>query len=206
MVALSGAVNASFRIYGRRRRVVEIGYPLWLILTPQERVALLAHEMAHSSNGDGRHGLVVSSAMHSLGVLHDVTRFDWQPGARAAGAAAMGSLLDGLATRAHSAVRFLETSAHFVKPEDLWASLRAAVDGVPDSELERRRRAGRLEELRVDQTHPATYLRMEWVAGLAYPEARVRATEMEVIERELERPAERVARAVREDAQSALYH
>ncbi|WP_103956651.1 M48 family metallopeptidase [Nonomuraea solani] len=250
VVAVSGAVNASFRTYGRRRRrLVEIGYPLWLILTPQERVALLAHEMAHSSNGDGRHGLVVGGALHSLHVLRDVTRFDWESGdgvarffaetllavlglpvrglilvmelllyrssqraeyrademgARVAGAPAMHSLLDGLVTRAISAARFLGTSAHFRKPEDMWASLRAAVNEVPDSEYERRRRAARLEELRVDQTHPATYLRMEWVALLAYPEARVHMTE--AVEHELEAPAARVAGTVRENAQSALYH
>ncbi|AQZ67274.1 hypothetical protein BKM31_42665 [[Actinomadura] parvosata subsp. kistnae] len=81
IVAISGEVNASAHAYGwRRRPVIEIGYPMWLILTPQERIALLAHEMAHSSNGDSRHGLVVGSALHSLAVLIDVTRFDWREG------------------------------------------------------------------------------------------------------------------------------
>ncbi|MGN9786591.1 M48 family metallopeptidase [Nonomuraea sp. ZG12] len=81
LVAISGEVNASFRAYGRRRRrLVEIGYPLWLILTPEERVALLAHEMAHSRNGDARHGLVVGSALRSLHELRVVTRFGWRPG------------------------------------------------------------------------------------------------------------------------------
>ncbi|MEV1173569.1 M48 family metallopeptidase [Nonomuraea sp. NPDC049784] len=77
-VALGGMVNAAFGTYGwRRRRLVMIGYPLWLILTPQERIAVLAHEMAHSSNGDARHGLFVGSALHSLRELREVTRFDW---------------------------------------------------------------------------------------------------------------------------------
>ncbi|MFI6788805.1 M48 family metallopeptidase [Nonomuraea sp. NPDC050383] len=81
LIAISGAVNASFRTYGRRRRhLVEIGYPLWLLLGPQERVALLAHEMAHSSNGDARHGLVVGSALHSLHELRLFASFGWQPG------------------------------------------------------------------------------------------------------------------------------
>ncbi|MDR8409848.1 M48 family metalloprotease [Nonomuraea sp. 3-1Str] len=81
LIALSGAVNASFRTYGRRRRhLVEIGYPLWLLLGPQERVALLAHEMAHSSNGDARHGLVVGSALHSLHELRLFASFAWRPG------------------------------------------------------------------------------------------------------------------------------
>ncbi|GAA2324537.1 hypothetical protein GCM10010149_92420 [Nonomuraea roseoviolacea subsp. roseoviolacea] len=81
LIAVSGAVNASFRTYGwRRSRLVEIGYPLWLILGPEERVALLAHEMAHSSNGDARHSLVVGSALHSLHHLRLATGFAWQPG------------------------------------------------------------------------------------------------------------------------------
>ncbi|RVX39293.1 Zn-dependent protease with chaperone function [Nonomuraea polychroma] len=78
VVALGGMVNAEFSTYGwRSRRLLVIGYPLWLILTPQERVAVLAHEMAHSSNGDARHGLFVGSALHSLRELREMTRFDW---------------------------------------------------------------------------------------------------------------------------------
>ncbi|NUO98014.1 MAG: M48 family metalloprotease [Nonomuraea sp.] len=81
LVVISGEVNASFGTYGpRRRRVVEIGYPLWLVLTPEERVVVLAHEMAHASNGDARHGLVVGGALHSLTELREVSRFCWRPG------------------------------------------------------------------------------------------------------------------------------
>ncbi|MEV0830818.1 M48 family metallopeptidase [Nonomuraea rubra] len=252
IVAISGEVNASSRTYGwRRRPVIEIGYPMWLILTPQERIGLLAHELAHSSNGDSRHGFVVGSALHSLAVLHDVTRFDWREGdgvarliaesllailglpvrglmaamelllyrssqraeyradelgARVAGAPAMTSLLDALNTRAPSAMGFLRTSAHTTKPENLWTALRIAVDALPASELERRRRAARLEELRVDSTHPPTYLRMEWVAALPYEQGRVPATDGPAIDKELESVALQVAQAIRENAQSALYH
>ncbi|MFC5833695.1 M48 family metallopeptidase [Nonomuraea insulae] len=252
-VAVSGQVNASFRTYGwRRRPVVEIGYPLWIILTPQERIALLAHEMAHSSNGDGRHALVVANALHSLAVLGEVTRFDWRSGdglsrllaesllavlglpvrglrmamelllyrssqraeyradelgAQVAGTPAMHSLLDALSTRALSTIRFLEMSTLATRSDNLWPALRAHVNGLPESELERRRRAARLEELRVDQTHPPTYLRMEWVAALPYPEGRVRAAEMNPgIDQELETVTDRVARTLKENARSALYH
>jgi heat shock protein HtpX len=49
--------NAGSGCYGlRRRRFVEIGLPLWLSLTPQERVALLGHELGHFVNGDVRRG------------------------------------------------------------------------------------------------------------------------------------------------------
>ncbi|MEV1002787.1 M48 family metallopeptidase [Nonomuraea sp. NPDC050202] len=252
VVAVSGEVNASSRTYGwRRRPVIEIGYPMWLILTPQERIGLLAHEMAHSSNGDSRHGFVVGSAYHSLAVLADVTRFDWREGdglaglvaesllavlglpvrglmvamelllyrssqraeyradelgARVAGTSAMTSLLDATNTRAPSAISFLETSAHTAKPEHLWTALRTSVDAVPASELERRRRAARLEELRVDRTHPPTYLRMEWVAALPYTEGRVPIGDGPAIDKELETVALRVAQTIRENAESALYH
>ncbi|MFG2075543.1 M48 family metallopeptidase [Nonomuraea maritima] len=81
LIAISGEVDASFSAYGRRRtHLLEIGYPLWLILAPQERVALLAHELAHSRNGDARHGLVVGSALYSLYVLRVTTSFVWRPG------------------------------------------------------------------------------------------------------------------------------
>ncbi|MFI9594578.1 M48 family metallopeptidase [Nonomuraea sp. NPDC052265] len=81
LVVLSGAVNAGFTTYGwRRRPLVEIGYPLWMLLTPAERVSVLAHEMAHSRNGDARHGLAVGGALHSLVELREVTRFCWRPG------------------------------------------------------------------------------------------------------------------------------
>ncbi|MFI6321241.1 M48 family metallopeptidase [Nonomuraea sp. NPDC050556] len=71
MVMISGRVNASVRTYGwRRRRYLEIGYPLWQVLTPQERVALLGHEFGHFSNGDTRRSLVVGTALDALTSLH----------------------------------------------------------------------------------------------------------------------------------------
>jgi Zn-dependent protease with chaperone function len=65
--------NASAGVYGlRRRRVLTIGLPLWLALSPQQRVALLGHEMGHFVNGDPRRGLFVQPIYGSLGVLADV--------------------------------------------------------------------------------------------------------------------------------------
>ncbi|KAB8190574.1 M48 family metalloprotease [Nonomuraea phyllanthi] len=252
LVAISGDVNASFRAYGwRRRRLVEIGYPLWLLLGPQERVSLLAHEMAHSSNGDGRQGLVVGSALHSLLELRRVARFNWQPGdgvsqlladcalavvgvpvrglvlvmelllyrssqraeyradelaARVGGVAATVDLLDGFTTWVVPAARFLTSGAVAAGTGDLWEALRAQVAAVPASELERRRRAGRLADLRVDSTHPPTHLRIEHAERLPYARPGVPAPDMEPIERELAAAAARVAQDLRETAQAALYH
>lgn len=47
-------------------RLLTIGVPLWEILTPQERIALLGHELGHYSNGDTRHGLIIGNALRSL--------------------------------------------------------------------------------------------------------------------------------------------
>ncbi|MFF9624356.1 M48 family metalloprotease [Streptomyces griseosporeus] len=67
-VVVDDEVNASVSVYGLRgRRRLAIGLPLWEILTPQERVALLGHELGHYGNGDTRHGVVVGTALQSLG-------------------------------------------------------------------------------------------------------------------------------------------
>jgi Zn-dependent protease with chaperone function len=59
--------NAGFARYGvRRSRVLILGYPLWSELDNQERVALLAHELAHELNGDLSRGFFVGNALHTL--------------------------------------------------------------------------------------------------------------------------------------------
>lgn len=46
--------NASYLRLGRGKSAVSIGMALWAVLEPQERVALLGHELGHSTNGDLR--------------------------------------------------------------------------------------------------------------------------------------------------------
>lgn len=66
-VAIDAQVNMSVRPYGvRSRRLLTIGLPFWEILTPQERIAVLGHELGHYSNGDTRHGLIIGNALRSL--------------------------------------------------------------------------------------------------------------------------------------------
>jgi Zn-dependent protease with chaperone function len=63
------------REYGlRRRRALTLGLPLWHILEPQERVVVLGHEFAHYANGDTRRGLVVGTALSTLGTWFYVLR------------------------------------------------------------------------------------------------------------------------------------
>ena len=70
-IALVGEFNAGVTTVGwRQRRVLLLGLPLFAVLEPQERVAVLAHEFGHFVNGDPRRGLLVSSALCSLQQWH----------------------------------------------------------------------------------------------------------------------------------------
>jgi Zn-dependent protease with chaperone function len=65
--------NASWLVAGaRRQRVLTLGLPLLAMLDPEERLALVAHELAHDRNGDATRGLVVGSAVRALGELYAV--------------------------------------------------------------------------------------------------------------------------------------
>ena len=67
LVVLDGAFNASATKRGiRQRRVVFVGVPLWVTLEPQQRVAVLGHEVGHFVNGDFRSTLLVNSSIHTL--------------------------------------------------------------------------------------------------------------------------------------------
>ena len=66
-VVLSTQFNASTTTVGvRRRTIVIVGVPLWLALQPQERLAVLAHEVAHQVNGDIRRTSIVGTSLASL--------------------------------------------------------------------------------------------------------------------------------------------
>ncbi|MFE0256192.1 M48 family metallopeptidase [Streptomyces sp. NPDC059010] len=66
-IVVGAELNAGVTTYGvRGRRLLTLGLPLWEILTPQQRIALLGHELGHYGNGDTRHGLVVGTAFRSL--------------------------------------------------------------------------------------------------------------------------------------------
>jgi heat shock protein HtpX len=67
--------NAMAGSYGlARRRVLLIGLPLWEALGPQERVALLGHEMGHFVNGDVRRSVLVEPMFGGLTALVSALR------------------------------------------------------------------------------------------------------------------------------------
>ncbi|MFF3452175.1 M48 family metallopeptidase [Streptomyces sp. NPDC002667] len=70
-IVVDDSINASVQNYGvRGHRLLTLGLPLWEALTPQQRIALLGHEMGHYVNGDTRHGRVVAAAYRSLLTWH----------------------------------------------------------------------------------------------------------------------------------------
>ncbi|MGW0436393.1 M48 family metallopeptidase [Micromonospora sp. NPDC003197] len=75
VVAVDNTFNAYATSVGlRRRRVLCLGLPLWGSLGPQERVALLGHELGHFVNGDIRRGLLTQPAFTMLGSAADLVR------------------------------------------------------------------------------------------------------------------------------------
>ncbi|NJO23241.1 MAG: M48 family metalloprotease [Sphingomonadales bacterium] len=66
-IIVDEAYNAAYSTVGwRREAVLWIGLPLWIALTPQERVAILGHEVAHGVNGDSTRGAIIGSAVDTL--------------------------------------------------------------------------------------------------------------------------------------------
>lgn len=75
VLLLAYELNAFTTTVGmRRRRVLCLGLPLWATLDPQERVALLGHELGHFVNGDVRRGpltQVAQTTLHRIADLFD---------------------------------------------------------------------------------------------------------------------------------------
>lgn len=70
VVVVSSEFNATASLSGLRRRVLEIGAPLWIAADPQARVALLGHELGHFAHGDLRSSVWVGSGFRALSHWH----------------------------------------------------------------------------------------------------------------------------------------
>lgn len=74
-VALDADFNASAATHGwLRQRTLTIGLPLFGVLTPQQRVAVLAHEFGHFVNGDPARSLLTQPAVRTPLILADLVR------------------------------------------------------------------------------------------------------------------------------------
>jgi Zn-dependent protease with chaperone function len=109
VIAIEPDFNAAHGQVGiRRRRVLWIGLSLWNILDDQQRVGLLAHELAHQVNGDLTYGLVVGTALRTLGswmaILRARTRRAGRVSSIFESVERLGELLASLAMRGLSFV------------------------------------------------------------------------------------------------------
>jgi Zn-dependent protease with chaperone function len=72
-IVVATYINASFHTVGwSRKSVLTLGLPLLEILTPQERVALIGHELAHGANGDASRTFVIGNAIGALNSWRDL--------------------------------------------------------------------------------------------------------------------------------------
>lgn len=62
----TGYSAALIEVGWQRKKVLYIGLPLFAVLNGQERVAVIAHELAHAANRDPLRGLYIGSALASL--------------------------------------------------------------------------------------------------------------------------------------------
>jgi Peptidase family M48 len=65
-IRISTDFNASIGHTRSEGWVMTLGLALWSTLSPQERVAVIAHELAHQVNGDQRNGMLVHGAAISM--------------------------------------------------------------------------------------------------------------------------------------------
>lgn len=66
-VRIDHSFNASYLVAGwGRHSIITIGLPLFSVLQPNEKVALLGHEIGHGVNGDNSRGMLIGSAIDSL--------------------------------------------------------------------------------------------------------------------------------------------
>lgn len=82
-IVIDETYNAAYGTVGwKREAVLWIGLPLWVALTPQERVAVLGHEIAHGVNGDSTRSTIVGSAVNTLDTWVQLLRADQDAFAR----------------------------------------------------------------------------------------------------------------------------
>jgi Zn-dependent protease with chaperone function len=166
---------------------VALGLPLVTVLSPAERVALVAHELAHGRNGDSRRGLFVGSAVQGLVELYELLAPSGGESALDVLHAAVfwplsrpilwllhleshlllqdaqraEYLADALAAEVAGTDAVVALSESLLLAPSFFTELDDMVGRVDSRERDRRRRIARLESSRLDATHPPTALRIE---------------------------------------------
>lgn len=70
VIRLTSEFNAHYFKTRVARKGITLGLTLWSILEPQERVALIGHELGHGVNGDLRSTVLVGRALRTLAYWH----------------------------------------------------------------------------------------------------------------------------------------
>ncbi len=226
--------NAAYSVVGwRRMPVLWIGLPLWLALRPQERLAVIGHEIAHGVNNDATRGLVIFSALSALhewiGLLQNPFYHATTPTERFDGyvtwllslpfVAVQSLLVQLLYLDKQQAEYFADYLASTVAgTETMVATLRRLgcgehlgdvllrnaystsqsgarilalfqerIANLPAREWQRLARAGLREGARLDDTHPPTAYRIEFLKAHVVTEPRIVAADnvMRAIDAEL---------------------
>jgi Zn-dependent protease with chaperone function len=91
--------NAAYGKGGwRRRSYLYLGVPLWAILDERERIALVAHELAHGANDDVNLNFFITSALDALVAWYNVLTPKLTVTGRHAGETIVEPILLGLAS------------------------------------------------------------------------------------------------------------
>ncbi len=259
MIVVDHEFNASWWVVGlRRTRVLTLGLPLLTMLDPQERVALVAHELAHARNGDSGRSFFVGGALRALeevyavlapedhvdsyselaifekltnvamwvisrpalGLLYlqvfllaqDHQRAEYLADALAAevaGSTASVGLAEKLLLEPTFRAAVMQAARERTdEPErDLFAELAERTGHIPGRERDRRRRVARLEDARLDATHPPTARRIELLEARTQDERKVTldADRSAEIDEELSGRRKAFHRLLVEEHQDSLY-
>jgi Zn-dependent protease with chaperone function len=209
-IVINDEFNASYTEIGlKRRKIVTIGLPLFYILSNEEKVALLSHEIAHGINGDIRRGLITGTALNTLiewyeiispdsnvddawgyiPVVSTITKLimlafskiillvittliylvhnDSQRaeyladyiGASISGTNEMKALLDKMHLGIYSRIALQKTVLSSGKT-NFFHEILEQVNMIPKKEFERIKLVERMEESKLDVTHPPTAYRI----------------------------------------------
>jgi len=248
-VVVDDSFNAAVSQVGwRRHSVLWIGLPLWMILTPEERIALISHEISHCANGDPTRSFVVGNALNTLqGWLHFLRPEYVQPlndpfggglgaiishylfwtlsllvelvmwilsilvwrnmqiaeyladylAAKISGTAAVINVLHKLSYEQYfERVILTNKFSLYQSGREVLDNLINFLASLPDHEIERIIRVDQMAESRLDDTHPPTAFRIEFLENHPNSEPKLTLTpaEHDALDREMDSAKEAIGK------------